>query len=139
MPNVPIDVAIGIVRHQGKILICRRSAAGTFAGVWEFPGGKCEADEAPASALHRELIEELGVSVEVDRALPVIEHDYPAFSVRLHPFICTLVEGDPRALTADRLLWIEPAELRDYSFPPANAALIEQVARTLAAPGIIQP
>jgi len=126
-----IDVAIAILRRGGQILICRRGGGGTFPGAWEFPGGKCEPGEAPETTVIREAAEELGVHIRIDAVLPFIEHDYAEFSVRLHPFLCSLTDGEPRALAAESLLWVEPHRLGDFPFPAANAALIELVQRAL--------
>ncbi|WP_327582256.1 NUDIX hydrolase [Nonomuraea sp. NBC_00507] len=38
---------------------------------WDLPGGMAEANEAPASAAHRELKEELGLDLEIGRLLVV--------------------------------------------------------------------
>ena len=122
-----IDVAIAVLQRGGLILIAQRGPHRTFPGVWEFPGGKCEPGEAPAVTVARELLEELGVRAEPHTAMPIIAHDYPDFSVRLHPFICALLEGEPRPISAERLAWVEPSRLREYAFPPANESLIESI------------
>ena len=122
-----IDVAIAIIQRRGQILICQRASGGTFAGLWEFPGGKCEPGEAPSAAVQREIEEELGVQIHLQSELSVIEHDYPDLSVRLHPFICSLLEGDPKPLAAQCLLWVEAAKLSDYPFPAANVELVRAV------------
>ena len=49
--------AAALVDSEGRVLVQRR-AAGTLAGLWEFPGGKVEPAETPEGALARELTEE---------------------------------------------------------------------------------
>jgi mutator protein MutT len=126
-----IDVAIGIVCHQNNVLICLRRESDRLGGYWEFPGGKADANEAIEACLKRELLEEVDISIEVVAALPTIEHDYPDIQVRLHPFLCAHIAGDPKALACDEVRWVQPAELRDYHFPPANKDLIESLIEKL--------
>jgi len=60
-----IDVAAGLVFREGKVLITQRHAGAHLGGLWEFPGGKREPDEAFEACLQRELREELGIEVVV--------------------------------------------------------------------------
>jgi mutator protein MutT len=122
-----VDVAIAIVVDRGLILICRRKATNPFGGYWEFPGGKCEPGETPAGCVARECLEELEIRVRPTRALPSIEHEYPGKRVTLHPFVCQLESGTPRAISADEFRWAPVASLRQYTFPAANAELIESL------------
>lgn len=122
-----IEVAIGIVVDRGQILICRRKATDPFGGYWEFPGGKCEPGETPAACVTRELLEELDVRIRPTRTLPPIEHEYPGNRVTLHPFLCEVESGTPRAISADEFRWAPVATLRQYKFPAANAELIESL------------
>ena len=39
--------------------------------------------------------------------------------------------GEPELLECQATRWIEPIELREYRFPPANESLIEEVIRQL--------
>lgn len=52
---------------QGQVLLHQRDEKPglVFAGYWSTLGGKIEADESPDEAIHRELMEEIGVSVPV--------------------------------------------------------------------------
>ncbi|MGB0765926.1 MAG: NUDIX domain-containing protein, partial [Luminiphilus sp.] len=65
-----IHVAVGVLTNaSGRVLIARRGADLHQGGLWEFPGGKVESGEDVRQALTRELLEELGISVEASEPL----------------------------------------------------------------------
>ena len=77
-----IKVSMGIiVDSEGKILIAQRNLQKNFGGMWEFPGGKQEANESPEDALIRELKEELSIDVEVLQSFP--PYDYRDESIEV--------------------------------------------------------
>jgi mutator protein MutT len=96
---------------------------------WEFPGGKVEAGESLQEALGREILEELGVRIQINDECFNVEHAYPNRTVRLHFFNCTILEGEPSALEVVDMRWVEPSELAQFQFPPADAELIKQLER----------
>lgn len=49
-----------IIESDGKILVCR----GIGDTVWEFPGGRLHAGEAPVEGIAREIREELGLEIK---------------------------------------------------------------------------
>lgn len=122
-----VDVALAVVVRDRKVLICQRLATAELGGLWELPGGKVEPGEAPWACAVRELREETGVEGRVVEAWPVVEFEYPRARVRLHPFVCAYVGGEGRALGCQQLQWVKPEALEGYSFPPANAALMERL------------
>jgi len=127
-PRKPLphhDIAAGVIRKRGRILIDRRPPEGLLGGLWEFPGGKVEPGESPAEALVREVREELGVEVAVGRPIAKINHAYTHFRITLHVFECRHVSGRPRALQCDAWKWVPPGELDRYAFPRANQKVIE--------------
>lgn len=127
-----IEAAIAIVTRGGKVLVCQRKDDDTFGGYWEFPGGKQEDGETLHQCLARELLEELNIRARPTLPLTPIVHDYPHALLRLHPFLCEHESGEPELIECQATKWIEPNELRDYRFPPANESLIEQVIEELA-------
>jgi 8-oxo-dGTP diphosphatase len=81
------EVAVGIlVNTEGHYLMTTRPEGKVYAGYWEFPGGKLETGETVVQALHRELIEEIGLAIDSLSTLVWREQmvDYPHALVRLH-------------------------------------------------------
>ncbi len=78
------EVAVGIlIRSNGDFLMTTRPAGKAYAGYWEFPGGKLEANETVEEALRRELIEEIGVTIQDAQIWRSSLVDYPHALVRL--------------------------------------------------------
>jgi len=61
---------VGVAVHDGHVLL-HRAESDDF---WALPGGRCELLEPAGEALRREMKEELGVDVRVERLLWVIEN-----------------------------------------------------------------
>jgi A/G-specific adenine glycosylase len=119
-------VVAGVIRNaRGQILIDKRPATGMLAGLWEFPGGKVEAGETLEAALAREVMEEVGLTVEIGDLLDVTEHAYSHFRITMHTFACTRIAGRTRAIECDAVKWVRAAELADYPFPKANHAVLK--------------
>jgi len=122
-----LDVAIAIVFRDSRVLIARRKAGDVLGGYWEFPGGKCEPGETLEECVGRELLEELGMLVRPVVSFAPTQYQYPDRLVTLHPFLCIHDSGEPQMRACDEIRWVEAAQLRHFTFPPANHRLIEEV------------
>ena len=69
MPEATVVVAAAVVRRGESYLVTRRLRGTHLEGLWEFPGGKCEAGETQTACLRREILEELGCGAEVGEKL----------------------------------------------------------------------
>lgn len=131
-PKKRVDVPIAVVVRDGRVLVCQRRHDDPLGGFWEFPGGKREPNETNEQCLVRETREELSIEIRPIERLPVIEHDYPHLHVRLHPYRCEHLSGEPQPLAADRVEWAAASDLPAYTFLPANLALVQSLARWLS-------
>lgn len=125
----PLDVAAAIIFREGKYLITRRMEGDSFGGFWEIPGGKKDPGETLEETVVREIREELGVDIEVVSYYRTARYPYPRRTVDLHLFHCRIVSGEPQALECQDFAWVAPSELKDFSFPDADASLISELER----------
>lgn len=122
-----MKVAVAIIYdNQNRILITQRPLHVAHGGMWEFPGGKLEADELPSLALIREIKEEVGIDILEYSFLDEITHNYGHKIVHLLVFSVKKFSGEAvRCESQLDLRWIERDELVDYCFPEANNKIIE--------------
>jgi 8-oxo-dGTP diphosphatase len=126
-----IQVAAGVLRDlRGRILIAQRPPGGHVGGFWEFPGGKLKDDEPPAQALKRELMEELGVTVEAAVPFMTYRHAYAERTVELHVFLVPRYAGVPRGVEGQPLRWVSVAELSSAGLLEADRPIAEALAGT---------
>lgn len=127
-----MHVAVGVILDdQGRVLLTKRAAAAHQGGLWEFPGGKVQADETVQSALARELLEELGIEVQRSSPLVEIQHRYADKSVLLDVHTVWQFSGTAAGLEGQPLEWVEPQDLAGYPFPAANEAIVTAVMELL--------
>src|SRR6188508_2879350 len=119
-------VAVALVDADGRVLIAQRPEGKSMAGLWEFPGGKIEADESPEDALIRELSEELGIAVKEACLAPFTfaSHSYPDFHLLMPLYVCRRWSGIPVPREGQVLTWVRPTRLGDYPMPPADKPLV---------------
>ncbi|WP_035487264.1 NUDIX hydrolase [Geminicoccus roseus] len=114
-PNPIVGVGV-VVRHQGKVLLIRRSKP-PRVGQWSLPGGRQHLGETVEEAARREVQEEAGLPLGACRLLTVvdlIERDpdgQVAWHYTLIDFVADAlhdqaVAGDDAAEAA----WFTPAE-----------------------------
>ena len=126
------------LENPGRLLVARRTAPPQFAGMWEFPGGKVEPGESAEQALHRELLEELGVHVRLGGELDAGSASGWPLNDRaaMRVWFAELVDGEPRPLQDhDELRWINlgnHGEVLALPWIPADLPIVEALLAALA-------
>ena len=130
-----VQVAVAIIQKpDGRFLMASRPAGKGWAGWWEFPGGKIEANETPQQGLSRELQEELGITPTKTQAWLTRRFDYPAThdslakTVELHFYFVTEWQGDLTPLEGQQLIWQTPENITVAPVLPANAPIMHALA-----------
>lgn len=126
VPHHHIGVGL-IVNEKNELLISLRPNNVMLGGLWEFPGGKQEADEKIKETVRRELYEELDVTVQVFGRFMQLKHAYSHFKITMHAFWCSIIQGTPKPISGKELRWVPLSEIDQFPFPKANKTLIENL------------
>ena len=122
-----IRVVAAVVEHDGRYLITQRRATAVLPLMWEFPGGRVEANETDTNALRRELRHRLGAEVEVGKLISFVSHPYEHYVVDLFLYECTLAIGSLEARNVNAFKWVTSAEFDQYPFTPADEASMNKL------------
>ena len=128
-----MHAAIAVIGRTGRLLVCQRKAADSLGGYWEFPGGGLQDGETLSECLHRELREELNITVRIIRPLNPVVHQTKSERLILHPFLCDSIDREPTAIECDQFHWIDPLDLPRYRFPPGNETMIAEAIAAIIA------
>jgi 8-oxo-dGTP diphosphatase len=124
-----IEVAAAVLRRpDGAFLLAQRPAGKVYAGYWEFPGGKVEAGEPPATALARELHEELGIDIGPTYPWLTRVFTYPHGTVRLNFFRVHEWRGEPHPREDQAIAWQSVGATMAAPMLPANAPVLASLA-----------
>ncbi len=125
-----IEVTAAIIIKNGKVFATQRGY-GDWKGWWEFPGGKMEQGETPQEALRREIREELDAEIEVGRLLETVEWDYPAFHLKMHCFLCTLLSESMHLNEHEDAAWLTAETLGSVKWLPADEGLVDRIKKII--------
>lgn len=124
------EVGTGIIVRNGKIFIGQRPEGKPLAGLWEFPGGKLEAGETIEQCLKRELKEELDVDSEIGEHIMDTVYHYKELGTefKLNVFFVHIPDKAEICLKVHQNgAWVTAAEMENYTFPPADVAIIKKL------------
>jgi A/G-specific adenine glycosylase len=127
LPHYSVTAAIMVDQH--KFLLAKRPANGLLGGLWEFPGGKQEANESLPQALKREIMEELGCEIQVGNHFGTFQHAYTHFRVTLYAYFCEIISGKPEALEADQITWVPLNQLKEYPMGKIDRQISNQLSK----------
>lgn len=122
-------VGAALFDDTGRVLVQRRPDGKQHGGLWEFPGGKVEPGETPEVALVRELAEELGIVVAVDKLTVASFATAPGIVLLL--YACRTWTGTPAATDGATLSWVDSVLLGELAMPPVDRPLIAVVRELL--------
>ncbi|WHY92426.1 (deoxy)nucleoside triphosphate pyrophosphohydrolase [Neobacillus cucumis] len=128
MKKLVIVVAAIIENELGEILCALRSPKMSTPNMWEFPGGKVEANEDIHSALKREIVEELDCKIETSKKVFIDStHEYETVIIHLLSIKCKVMEGSPTPREHSKLIWLKRENLDSLKWAPADIPVVQQL------------
>jgi 8-oxo-dGTP diphosphatase len=129
--HIKTSVVACIIDSQERVLLTQRCIE-PFCNQWVMPGGKIDHGEPILEALHREVREEVGLEIQIDRLIDVYEHvgigqgkdHYVILYYRAHPRSLNL-EINPGEVT--RAAWVTPEQFSGISMTPGTRHILAQV------------
>lgn len=128
---LPLIVTAAVIRDGDAILITRRPQESRHGGMWEFPGGKLDANETPQECLRREVLEELGLEVAVESIFEIAYHRYEWGPVLILAFECRPLKGEIRHIGISDHRWVSPEEMPLYDILPADRPIIAKLLKSV--------
>ncbi|MEE1336084.1 (deoxy)nucleoside triphosphate pyrophosphohydrolase [Methanobrevibacter sp.] len=125
-----LNVVAAIIKKDNQILATKRGY-GEFVNMWEFPGGKIEADETKEQALIREIREELDCTIRPIKFALDLEYQYPTFYLKMSCFEAIITEGTPKLLEHNDARWLTKQQLNDVNWIPADLTIIDYLKKTM--------
>ncbi len=116
-----------IIMKQRKVLIVKKDSSHKLAGLWEFPGGKLENSETLEACIHREMMEELLISVRVMKHLTTYTFDLERFMLKINAFIVELVTPEIILKEHSEMRWVSIDELSAFEFVPSDYPTVEAI------------
>lgn len=131
-----IVVPCAFIIKQGKLLMSLRNDPHRpeYHERWEFPGGGVEYGENMEENLVREVKEEVGLNVRVERLLQHIQVERQAFpngfsyQVYLVPYVCRITDDGVPSLSDEETLgvrWFDLDEVLGFPLVGENARMFE--------------
>ena len=121
-----IEVVAAIIVKENTVFVAQRRD-GEFRNLWEFPGGKIEKGENAVQALHREIQEELDITVTIESLFQEVHYAYPTFYLHLQCFLCTI--GSEKITLKEHVSsrWLTRDQLDEVTWLPANKNIISSL------------
>ena len=129
--HIVTSVVAVILNEDGEVLLTKRNVP-PFQGEWVMPGGKIDLGEPIVKALKREVWEEVGLEVEVDRLIDVFEHVTPGddnYHFIIIYYLCTPLYCDVNHNRDDvaEALWVGRDQLANYRIPAGASFILGKV------------
>ena len=118
------EVSCAVIMDGDRVLVTQRSEHMPHPLKWEFPGGKLLPGETPEGCLIREIREELGVEISVNKLLPSVRYRYSDSNIKLIPFVCSIRKGRIELKEHQDYYWVPRTQLESLDWLEADIEVL---------------
>ncbi len=121
------QVALGVIRKRGRILIYQRPSDGLLGGLWGFPNYRSRTRKGLLRALVQGVRKDYGIRMETGNPVGILSHGYTHFTVTFHLFECPCRDGEKIRKRAFPAKWVYPGELKNYPLASSDRKVIRKL------------
>lgn len=129
--HIVTSVVAVIINDDREVLLTKRNIP-PFQGEWVMPGGKIDLGEPIIKAIEREVMEEVGLQVEVVDLLDVFEHVTPGdenyhfiiLYYRCRPLFCDIRHNRDEV---EEARWVAQQDLAALKMPDGTRFILGKV------------
>ena len=120
-----IGVGAGVFIYKDRNVLLQKRKDN---GCWSMHSGGLEIGETVEEAAKRELLEEMGLPIEIDKFFmqSVYEYEFGSFAINAF-WAHSKTDKIPLLSAHEQYKWVLPQEMSNYKYPPADAPIVEQL------------
>ena len=140
MKETPLSpvVAVGaVILKNNKVLLIKRGEE-PYKGFWSIPGGKVKFGERIKDALKREVKEETGLDIEIEKLIYILKmmvknkKGEVLFDYLILDFLTRAIGGEIKASSdAAEIRWISLKKIDSYNLVPTERRMFEKLKKKL--------
>ncbi|MBI3999013.1 MAG: A/G-specific adenine glycosylase [Candidatus Omnitrophica bacterium] len=121
-----IEMVVGILEKDGRLLVRRRPERGIWGGLWEIPGTVRAKNETLEEALKLEFKETLDLSIQIHKKERPIKHHFTHRDATIYPFHLKIASNGLKQ-RSQKVRWATPKTLNQLSFPVPHQKILKTI------------
>jgi 8-oxo-dGTP diphosphatase len=119
-----INVVAAIIKYNELFLIAQRNRKKHMGLKWEFPGGKVSLNETFVEALHREILEELNITIVINKKIAQEKYRDDKIDIILHYYLCSQKNGIIKLNEHENFSWVDKKNIDKYNLVPGDKNIV---------------
>jgi A/G-specific adenine glycosylase len=119
-----MEMVVGILKQNGKLLIRRRKNSGIWGGLWEVPSTIRFPRASREDSLKDEFSNSFGMHVKIRGKMKPIQHRFTHREVLIHPY--ELTAQKKITIRNGSTKWVDEQKIKRFSFSVPHQKILKQ-------------